>query len=251
MIMDERKVRIMELLRKDGFVSVGQLMSLLGVSRSSIIRDLDELQSQGSIVRSRGGASLVETKRLLNPYNEPSTKDKGLANVSQKRRLCARAAKLVELGQCIYIDSGTTLLSLIDHIYDKDITIVTPNVYLMAFLPSVMKAKVILLPGEFMVKYDAVSGSLTNEVLSSFHFDLAFLSANGIDFRTKEVFAFHMDYAQCKKMAMARSKKTILVVDHTKVNVQGQYVFAKVDQLDQIYIEGIQSSLQNVIVVDQ
>lgn len=237
MITDERKVHIMNLIRRDGFVSVRQLMNVLNVSRSSVMRDLDELEKQGLVIRQRGGASLVNTDSLLNQFNEPTTHDKYASKVKEKERICKAVALKIKDGDCIYIDSGTTVLPVMDYITHKEVNIVTPNIYLLSRIPQNFKGNIILLGGQFNRKYDAVSGVVTNAMLNDYYFDMALLTANGFDYDTKEVFAFNVEYAACKKKAMMRSRTSFLLVDASKKNITGLMSWAHMDMFESVYMD--------------
>ncbi|MGN1275596.1 MAG: DeoR family transcriptional regulator, partial [Floccifex sp.] len=126
MLTKERKHYIMELLNRDYFVSIKQLMNLLDVSRSSVMRDLDELEQEGLIVRERGGASLLVSDAK---HNEPAVREKEHTNEFQKRKICQMAAMSIKDGDCIFIDSGTTAIYIVDYVLDKNVDIVTPNTY--------------------------------------------------------------------------------------------------------------------------
>ena len=94
MLNKERMYKIMTLLNEQGFVSVKELMEKLQVSRSSIMRDLIELENQGLIQREHGGASLknIETP-TLSSLNEIPVSHKETLNVEQKKLICKEAAK--------------------------------------------------------------------------------------------------------------------------------------------------------------
>lgn len=252
MITDERKVRIMEILYKDGFVSVRQLMDDFGISRSSIMRDLDELEKEGSLVRQRGGASLKETKELLNQFNEPSVKEKVLANSLEKKKICQRAADLVKDGSCIYIDSGTTSYYLVQYLKDKQINVVTPNIRLASQLTEEFKGHVLLLAGDYSPKYETVSGSITNNMLNAYHFDYAFLTASGVDFETQEVFGFDASLANDKKKVLERSDHAELLIDQTKFELKGLSTWAHIEDFDHVFVDAYkyEDQPENVVVCE-
>ena len=140
MITKERQTRILEMVRNQSFVSVKELMDQLHASRSSIVRDLIELEQQGLLVRERGGASANRV------YQEIATEKKAHIHVKEKQCICAQAAKTIKENQCIYIDSGTTTSYMVEHIADKDILLVTSSTYLIHQLPLTFQGQVFRLP---------------------------------------------------------------------------------------------------------
>ena len=237
MITEERKVRIMELIRKNGFVSVRELMDLFAVSRSSIMRDLEELDRQGYIYRKRGGASLKNTDELMSRFNEPDVREKETINTAAKRVVCQKAAELVQDGSNIYIDSGTTVLWMREFLADREINIVTPNAMLLTRLPESFKGNIILLGGDYSIRLESVSGMITDQMLENYSFDYAFLTANGIDFEKEEVYGYNVAYSNNKKTVLARSDKAELLIDSSKPYLKGFCKWADVTEFENIFID--------------
>ena len=251
LLTKERKVYIMELLKRDGFVSIKQLMSILNISRSSVMRDLDELEKEGMIFRERGGASLISADSLLSRYNEPGVIEKEHTNENQKRKICKKAASYLNNGDCIYIDSGTTGIYIIDYIMDKEVDIVSPNTYILSRIPDDFKGKVYVLGGEFKKKSEICTGSLTVEMMKNFKFDYAFLTANGISFENGEVYSYHFGYAALKKEALKQSKCSMLLVDQSKFEKSGLCVWANPIQFQAILVDStstLKRKPKNVVV---
>ena len=103
MLSKERMIRIMELLEQRQFVTVKELQENFNVSRSSVMRDLIELENQGLIQRERGGASLKSISTTLTNFNEMSVVSKENLNMEEKQLICACAAQSIHDGDCVYI----------------------------------------------------------------------------------------------------------------------------------------------------
>lgn len=245
MITEERKIRIMEIIRQDGFISIKQIMSIFDISRSSAMRDLDELEKQGLVVRQRGGASIDQSDVLLSQFNELPTKDKQYSKKEQKRRICKYASNLIKDGNNIYIDSGTTVLYLLDYIKDREVNIITPNIMLLNYIPDNFKGKIILLNGEYYPKYECVGGSITGMSILKYHFDYAFLTANGIDFNNKEVCGFVIPFSENKNLVIKRSDHVELLIDYSKKDINGLEIWASFDDFDHIYIDKYEEQEKN------
>lgn len=237
MLTEERRLRILDQLREKGYVTIKDLMEDLQASRSSIMRDLQELEEQGLIRRVRGGASLVDSDALLTRYNEPAVMFKEDTQKEAKQMICQQALQTIQEGDCIYIDSGTTPLALLRGLRQKNIELVTPNTYLIQKLPLDFTGHVILLGGEFSKKYDTSYGSMTLELLQQFHFDRCFMTANGVDVESEEVTVFDMNIAGIKKEVLKRSKKAYLLIDHSKLKTKAFCTWAKLSQFDEIFVD--------------
>ena len=237
MITEERKVRIMELIRTNGFVSVRELMKLFGVSRSSVMRDLEELRQQGYVYRQRGGASLRNTDELMSRFNEPAVREKETMNSAEKRLVCKSACELVRDGNNIYIDSGTTVLWMREFLKEREINIVTPNTLLLTKVPESFKGNIILLGGDYSSRLESVSGIITDEMLGNYSFDYAFLTANGIDFEKGEVYGYNVAYSHNKKTVLARTRKAELLIDSSKSHLKGFCKWADIGEFENIFID--------------
>ncbi|MCF0111862.1 MAG: DeoR/GlpR transcriptional regulator [Erysipelotrichaceae bacterium] len=249
MLTKKRMAKIMEMVRKDVYVSVKDLTEVLQTSRSSVVRDLMELESQGLIKRERGGASLVNAS-ILTPFNEPAVYSKTNIHEEEKRRICAKASQMVQDGDCIYIDSGTTAMYLMEYVYDKKITVVTPNTYLLSKIPEDFQGKLFLVGGEVSLKNGTTKGPLTEAVLGQFYFDTAFLTANGISIGRNEAYVFDFEIGAVKKEVLKRSAKSCLLIDRSKFDVKAICTWAKLEEFHTIYVDEVpeeEKSPDNVV----
>src|SRR3984957_19403245 len=108
MLIEERRQHIFSLAQKHGRVLVEELSESLGISRITIRKDLDYLQSKGLLLRTHGGALLPGNGAL----SDPSLQEKEGRHTQEKLRIAAAAANLVQEGQCVLLDSGTTTTAI-------------------------------------------------------------------------------------------------------------------------------------------
>src|ERR1035437_3465346 len=108
MLIDERRNHLLKLILRDGRVLVSEMSDALRISRITIRKDLDYLESKGLVQRTHGGALSLQGRALL----DPSLKEKEPKQFKQKQRIAEAAAKLVEEGLCILLDSGTTTTAI-------------------------------------------------------------------------------------------------------------------------------------------
>jgi len=172
----QRHRKIQQLLREHGTASVEFLASALGVSDMTVRRDLQQLADEDRVVRTHGGAAPAEQVLFEFPFLRHAEQ-----NREQKRRIAARAATLIENGQSLMLDSGTTTLALARHLSQyKRLTVITTSLPIAAALQVSGGVELILLGG--IVRRDAadLEGPLTEANLEAFHADLAFVGADGI-----------------------------------------------------------------------
>jgi len=108
MLIEERRQYIVGLAQKHGRVLVEELSESLGISRITIRKDLDYLQGRGLLQRTHGGALLPGSGAL----SDPSLQEKEGRHSQEKLRIAAAAASLVQEGQCVLLDSGTTTTAI-------------------------------------------------------------------------------------------------------------------------------------------
>ncbi|MCI9041568.1 DeoR/GlpR family DNA-binding transcription regulator [Dubosiella newyorkensis] len=253
MISVQRLKLIQEMIEKNSFVSVKEIMERFEVSRSSAMRDLIELENQGIVIRERGGAMLKEKAATVSSANEAAIRTKENLHASQKREICKMASQTIQEGDCIYIDGGTTPLFLAEKIANMKVTIITPNTYFLEKLSVTFPGTIYLLGGEFGLGRDMSYGPLTIEMLKQFNFDLAFLSTNGIDLERKEVSVFDFQVGAVKKEVLKRCKHNRLLVDSSKIGKRAICSWAQLDSFQDIYMDTcpLEERPENVIVYEE
>ncbi|MEQ8153777.1 MAG: DeoR/GlpR family DNA-binding transcription regulator [Clostridiaceae bacterium] len=236
MLAKERLLYVLERLNTQPSVSIQKLSDELGVSISTIQRDLKTLENQGKIQRERGGAVKKELGNVLSGLSEMPVVEKEMVNVPQKESVCERAAELIKDGDCIFIDSGTTPTNLVPFLTYKKIKIVTNSNFLLKKLSKEFKGEVYLLGGQFNFNYDMSFGPITLEEVSRFHFDHAFLGVSGIDIDSGEVFTTEFDIGAIKSAVMKRSNHKYLLMDDSKYYIKGLCTWAEIKDFDSIFV---------------
>lgn len=179
MLSQERYHYILKQLEEKSFVSIDEICSNLNVSESTIRRDIVNLAADGKIQKVRGGAMGIRTSYF---GVDESLRLKRTKNVDQKQRIGRYAASLIEDGDFIYLDAGTTTEQIVSHIRAKDVMCVTNSVSIAE--TAVEKCKtVILLGGEFKAVTGAVVGLAAQESIKNYNFAKGFFGMNAIDVR--------------------------------------------------------------------
>lgn len=236
MLSTERIFYIMNQLNLKSFLTISELMEQMHVSKSTINRDLIELEKQGYIKRERGGAIKTEISETLNTLNEIPVIEKELLHSSAKQCICHDAAQTIQNGDCIYLDSGTTPSYLMEYIRDKNIKIVTPSTYIFSKLPLGFKGEIYLVGGQFIPDYSMSIGYHSLEMIHKFHFDKAFFSTSGIDLNTGDVMSIDFDICAVKKEVLIRSEHNYLLIDDSKLQIRAFATWANVCDFDIIFM---------------
>jgi len=218
----ERIVKIFEMIREKKYVTVLELSKLFGVSAMTIRRDLAKLEAQGIVTTNYGGATLN-----TGVSSEPSFEIKSGQSQEYKDQIAYEASFIVNDGDSIYIDCGTTAVELAKYITGKRITIITNSWRVVSEIQDFSKVKLLLAPGEYDPISEGALSSATIGFMQNYVIDKAFISTQGADLEGGVTVPTDND-AQVKKAVMKASKYKILLADHTKF---GQTFMAKHGEL--------------------
>lgn len=250
MLAKERLLYIMKRLQAQPSISIGSLCKELGISKSTVQRDLKILEDEGKIVRERGGAVQKNFEETMSDLTEVAVFEKEELHADAKRVVCEQAAKVIKDGDLIFIDSGTTPIYLSPYIMNKKIKIVTNCYFTVSRLQGCL-AQIYVLGGMYNPKYEVCSGASTIEQLRQFRFDHAFIGANGVDLELGEVYSSEFDIGALKKAVMERSKHSYLLVDDSKYSLTGLCTYGYFKDFDQIYVNDFPKNIKkanNIIV---
>jgi DeoR family transcriptional regulator of aga operon len=177
LLIDERRQHILALIQNHGRVLVGELSRSLGISQITIRKDLESLQSRGLVHRTHGGALRIQSSALF----DPSLQEKQKQHSLEKQRIALAAAKMVEEGQCVMLDSGTTTAAIAHELRRfSQLTIITNAMNIAAELAST-NLEVILVGGSLRKNSFSLVGPLAEDVLDEMHADILFLGVDGFD----------------------------------------------------------------------
>lgn len=218
MLTEERHQIILELLKEKDIVKIQEIMDLTNTSESTIRRDLSLLEEKKFLKRVHGGAS-----RLLGKLQEQSMNEKSSKNLQEKKLIAQYAASLIEQGDCIYLDAGSTIKEMIEFIQVKEVVVVTNG--LMHLNELIGKGiKTYLIGGFAKPVTNAIVGRGALESLDLYRFDKCFLGVNGIHpqmgFTTPD-----QEEAMVKQKALNLSREAFVVADETKFS---EIAFAKI-----------------------
>jgi len=213
MLIGERRQYIVALAQQHGRVLVEELAQSLGISRITIRKDLDYLQSRGALQRTHGGALLPGVGAL----SDPSLQEKEGRHSNEKQRISAAAVNMVQEGQCVLLDSGTTTTAIARALKKfLHLTIITNAVNIAAEL-SGTDFEVLLTGGSLRKNSFSLVGPLAEDMLRDMHADILFLGVDGFDLEigltTPNVMESRVNRAMVKASAMV-----VAVCDSTKFN---------------------------------
>lgn len=221
MLTEERFAKILSMLENMGSVTIQQLMAELNASESTVRRDLTTLDANGQLTKVHGGAVLKST--VYSTVDDEVVHRKEQNKVA-KEKIAKFAASLIEPGDFVYLDAGTTTERMIDYITSRQAAFVT-NAITHARKLSERGFTVHILGGEFKAVTEAIVGEEAVSMLEKYNFTKGFWGANGISqnrgFSTPEV-----KEAMVKRKSMENCANRYVLADASKFSQISSVTFA-------------------------
>ncbi|NRG30770.1 DeoR/GlpR family DNA-binding transcription regulator [Niallia circulans] len=214
-IQKERQDKIVNHLKIENFMKTTDLVELLNYSEATIKRDLIELENQGLIRRTRGGAVIIDRRKIDIPYLMKVDK---FNDDKEKERMAKLAKELIQNDMNLFIDSSSTALHLVHQLNKfEGLQVITNGVITASLLSEYTSAKVNILGGSIVPKRFTVNGSKAYHDALTYNVDLAFVSCRGFDFSVGATETTEGE-ALIKQSFRKGAKEVVLMVTHDKLN---------------------------------
>lgn len=237
----ERKGAIIRILNEKQSVHVDELTELFGVSKVTIRNDLEDMQQKGLIVRTHGGAMLPERHGLARTIAKTMREAE-----PEKIAICEEAIKIVEPGQAIIIDSGSTTVHMAKLCIGKNLAVATNSLFVAQELMGEESVELIMIGGVLRRNSMGMIGSMSRSCLSLFHADWYFMGASGFDLE-KGVTCSNMAEAETKCGMIQSAEHVCLLADSSKL---GKVSFAGIcgwDSVDVLITNKIEENARKAI----
>jgi len=205
-----RQKQICSLLQDHGYLSVSELSLRFEVSEMTIRRDLKTLASHRLIQREHGGAAYPSTTSQVDDlfFNRLGEAEK------EKTIIGYAAASIIQPGESIILDAGTTTLAVAKAIDPKELVVITNSIPISTILTGQVGISVLLTGGEVRKSTYALVGPLARSSLSNFYADKLFLGATGINLE-RGLSTTNLLESEIKQ-AMIQSAKEVILVAHSQ-----------------------------------
>ncbi|MBL8851430.1 MAG: DeoR/GlpR transcriptional regulator [Planctomycetaceae bacterium] len=223
MLVDQRRGNILKTLESQGFASLQELVDQLGASESTLRRDLEHLDRIGQIRRTRGGAAFVGES--LTTFDDR----RGRA-VGEKQAIGRKAAELVEPGETVFLDGGTTTLEVARHLAGKSLQVVTNSLPIVNLLVGAPDIELLFVGGYLYPKTGVALGSLTVAAVRQVHARRLFMSTGGIT--AGGLFNSNSLLVESERQMMESADEVIVVADSSKL---GHSELAQVCPLSRVH----------------
>jgi len=213
----DRQSLIRDRVHSEGSVTVDQLVSLLGVSRMTVHRDLDILEADAVLRKVRGGATALRSSLFESDFPFRLT-----SSVAAKNAIGRAAAKFVDGGQAVICDESTTTMAALRAIEaSESITVITNCFPMMQYVNESTKHRLIGLGGDYVTRYQAFLGIVCEQAITNVYADVLLASCSAV----RGSSTYHQDQQiVAVKRAMIKSAPTrLLLLDSSKVGVGALY----------------------------
>lgn len=209
-----RRERIVELLvqRGEGSLPVEELASTLGVSPATVRRDLGLLRNEGRITRTYGGAVLGTASAEL------SVRQRELSNAAEKDAIARAALELVQPGQVLLVDAGSTTERVARQLRTiSGLTVFTNGVAVMTTLLEYGDAEIVALGGRLRRINQTISGAPADQMVRGLYADVAFIGADAVD-PVRGIASRTLEQATLKSLMAEHAREVVVVADSTKLS---------------------------------
>ncbi|MDE5726305.1 MAG: DeoR/GlpR family DNA-binding transcription regulator [Duncaniella sp.] len=229
MSVQQRRNKILDLLREDGHAKVQDLSRIFGVSEVTIRLDLEALEATGEVQREHGGAfltgvgSFAKTGKMINR-----------ANTDLKKEIARKAAELIADGDCIILDSGSTTTEIAHLLVNRrELTVVTNALNIALILGENPGISIVMTGGEFKAPTLSLTGKLAADSLKNFHVSKLFLATAGISPSMQLTYPGLSDL-EVKNAMIQVADEVYLVADSTKIGISAMACLGPFSMVDTI-----------------
>ena len=208
----ERQKKMMEYIEANTSAQIHELAEKFHVSEATVRRDLDDLDQQGALKRTHGGAIKVDRSTAY----ESMYSEKIGQMLEEKHRIAKSAAQMVHTGDTVLIDSGTTTFFIAQALsHHENLTIITNDLYIAYQTPLHPSSTLIVTGGTRRQGRQELVGTVTENFIRDTHVDIAFIGVDGIDLTGG---ATNANFAEVgvKRLMLEAAARGVIVADHSK-----------------------------------
>lgn len=231
LIPEQRHQEILRLLRREGVLSIHSLTDYMNVSHMTVRRDVTALEGSGQVVSVQGGVRLAER---TDPSSPKELESRAQPELPRKQAIAQLAARHIEDDMVVFLDAGTTCLSVVPHLATrKNLTVVTNNFYVVTSLFIHPHIEVIHAGGAVDPSNGSSEGRMAADAVKGVNIDLFFLSTGTWNL-SRGVTTPSMDKAEVKVAALQASTSCLLLADSTKFGTVSKFRVAAIEKLNAV-----------------
>lgn len=227
MTAEERQKRIAEYLQKAEFASLEELANHVLASVSTVRRDVIEMAAVGTLRRTHGGA------RLLNPQSDEfAFSRRDTLQLPEKEAIGKACAGLIQRGESVIIDAGSTIYHVARHLKPEELQIITNSLPVANLFASTQQIEVMVSGGIIYPRLGVLVGPLAVAAFSDIHADVAIMSAGGITL--EGISNSHTMLIDIQRAMLRAAGKVIFCLDHTKFGRRSVAQLCNLTEIDTV-----------------
>ena len=228
----ERRNYIMRVLYEQGHVAVSSLSDDLDVSEVTIRKDMRFLEQRKLLVRTHGGAALLNQYVYDLPFEEKANR-----HSDEKKKIGAAAAELVEDGDTLILDAGSTTQQVARNLRNKkNVTVATSSIHIALELLRFSGVEILMLGGIVRATAASVIGSYAEQMLREHAFCKLFLAGDGLDVDFGLTTVNTME-AHLNRIMIEAAQQTIVVADSSKIGRRGLSRICGIEEINTLIID--------------
>jgi len=238
---DERRHRLSEFLAHRGYADLALLVDELGVSESTVRRDLSQLEEEGTVRRTRGGAVFVSDRFTALDYAA-----REWTAVAEKQAIGRATAELVADGETILLDGGTTTFQVAAHLRTRSLQVVTNSLPIANLLSTAVNIELIFVGGYIYPRTGVALGPIAQQTLASLHVSKAIMGIAGVT--EDSLYNANLLMVEAERQMMRSADEVILVADRSKFGKRALAPLGGWDMVNRVVSDdGLDPHWQDVI----
>jgi DeoR family transcriptional regulator, fructose operon transcriptional repressor len=225
MLAETRRRQLLDLIARRGYATLDELVRAMGVSESTVRRDLEALDLAGSIKRTHGGAVVSGEVRGMPAFDERTA-----AATAEKRAIGRAVAGMIDDGETVLLDGGTTTLEIARALVGRSVQVVTNSLAIAQLLAAAKETDLILIGGYVYPRTAVAMGPLAVATMQGIRVRRAVLGAGGIV--AEGVYNSNSLLVETERQMMKCGQEVLIVADHSKF---GRLSLSRLCGLDEVH----------------
>ncbi len=241
MLVEERRQKILEIVRGGGFVPLTELARTLQTSESTIRRDLEYWNQQGILKRTHGGAFYLADNAGL-----PALEERSASQLEEKQAIAQAAAARILDGDAVLLDGGTTTLEVARVLVGRRLQIVTNSLPIAQLFANRPETDLVILGGYVFPRTGVALGPLTVRMMEDIHVQQTILSVGGIT--AKGLFNSNLLLVETERQMMRCADEVVVVADHAKIGRQALAFLCELSAVDTLIVDAGLTPAQRALI---
>ncbi|MFD2445379.1 DeoR/GlpR family DNA-binding transcription regulator [Bacillus sp. CGMCC 1.16607] len=231
-----RKNKIKELIIEKKSVTVSELTNLFKVTEETIRRDLKQLEDEGLLNRTYGGAYISDGVQ-----NDVNVNLREFIHVEGKKKIASKCISMIKSGDSIFLDASTTSLVIASQLEDKKLTVVTNSIKVVNTLIEKPNINIVVIGGTLASSSLSNLGRNAESNMSHYFFDTAFISCRSVSMQ-HGVTDSNEQQAGIRKLATEHANNVYLIADYTKFDKTSFARICGFDKINNVVVDKTLSS---------